>query len=330
MMDSSNSYTPNTITFEQLVELKKRKAVPISGLDIPNIAVPSHLASKKRSTEASDNLSTNIRYLFNSLTPDNIAAVKQQLRDTIVGKAKKVEDLDETADEILSNFVISESHIGNYMHLLNSISGICVFITPVSGSPDGKNNLSPSIGNLFLKKCRDLIFKSTSQDHIRSMASMDTDDDDQLDTFNRQKEKIINLIITICNLYEQRNTPNIKLTANQLIPLIKNIVTQHEMLQEKMKALGNPYDDDETVECEDEEEYEICRKMCNLYAEQLYTFIAKKGTEFVKDQTAFQGETLGNLVAVFKKEIVPTITEAYLVSKCEDLELILGLQSLTL
>jgi hypothetical protein len=308
----SRTITPQTISVAQFLAFKNQKVKPIDGLNIPNITVPPHLVSKKRHTEASDTLAINIRMLFNSLTSDNLAKIKKQLRETIVEKAKSSEMIEEIAQEILSNFIISEQNIKNYMHLINAISTACI-ILPTSGNT---KTVSPTIGNYFLGKCKDLIMNFISDSNIRKLAQMDLEDSDQLDIYNREREKINNLIITICCLYEQRNTANIKLTAIHLFDLIKNILNIYNSLQKKMSELGNPYEED----CTDEEEYELCRKMCSLYAEQLYTFMNKQAVEFNKDQTDVRGQKLEELTKRFRNEIVPTLTEAYLESKCETIK----------
>ena len=312
-MENSRNITPQTISVNQLIAFKKQKVKPIEGLNIPNIVIPAHLVSKKRQTEASNTLSINIRLLFNSLTIDNLAKVKEQLRETIIEKATSAELIEEIAQEILSNFIISEQNIKNYLHLLNAISPACVLMPPAPGIT---KNVSPTIGNYFLGKCKDLIFNSINDTNIRKLAEMDLDDFDQLDLYNREREKIINLITTICCLYEQRNTANIKLTAIHLFDLIKNILNAHKSLQNKMHELGNPYEED----CSNEEEYELCRKMCSLYAEQLYIFLSKQAKEFNKDQSEVKGQKMSELVERFKNEIVPSLSEAYLISKCESIE----------
>jgi hypothetical protein len=313
---TDNAYTSRTISVQKLIALMNQKVKPIDGLNIPNITVPQHLISKKRATEASDNIVVNTRHLFNSLTKDNIHSIKEQFRAAIVAKAKSVEMLDEIAQEILKNFIISEINIGNYMHLLNAVSPICVLLPGTQDKSGTGKNVSSTIGNFFLQKCKELIFKYISEDNIRSLAKMDLSDPDQEDAYGREREKIINLIITICYLYEQRHVSSTRLSALQLYYLIGNMFTSYNQLQQKMNELGNPYEGD----CSDEEEYEIIRKMCNLYAEQLYTFMAREAKEFSKDPDQIKGQTLKTLVGRFKLEIVPTLTEDFLISKCGDIQ----------
>lgn len=306
-----NFTNPKKISVNQLIAWKNQMVKPIDGLNIPKIVVPPHLVSKKRPTEATDTLIINIRQLFNSLTTDNIPQVKQQLRDTIFEKVKSEKSIDEIAQEILSNFLISEVNIKNYMHLLNAISPTCVLITNKDS-----DDRSPTIGKLFVQKCGDLIFNCISMKNIRQLALLDQDDLDEFDKYNREREKIINLIITICYLYKQRNTPNIKLTAFHLIPLMKIILNNYQTLQNKMKELGNPEE-----ECTDEEEYEICNRMCSIYAEQLYQFIYQELDEFKDDPTTTNsGETLMTMVERFRMEVIPTLNQAHLISKCNDLK----------
>ncbi len=309
-LQSGVKITPQTISVSQLLAFKKQKVKPIDLLNVPGITIPPHLISKKRHTEATDTLTLNIRMLFNSLTTDNLAKVKKQLREIIVEKAKNAEMIEEISQEVLSNFIISEQNIKNYMHLLNAISAACVLMPHVTGTT---KNVSPTIGNHFLGKCKDLILRSISDENIRKLAATDLDDPDQLDIYNREREKIINLIITICFLYEQRNTTNIKLTAIHLFDLIKNIMNAHDLLQARMRELGNPYEED----CSDEEEYELCRKMCSLYAEHLYTFMSRQASEFNKDDTDIKGHKMIELTERFRNEIVPLLSEAYLISKCD-------------
>jgi hypothetical protein len=314
--DTNSHITPSIISVQQLLTWKIQKAKPIDGLMIPNITIPAHLVSKKRQTEANDTLAINIRMLFNSLTSENLPKVKEQLRSTIVEKAKTPELIEEVAQEILANFIISEQNINNFMHLLNAVSAACVLIPQGINKIDNTRNVSKTIGNFFLQKCKDMIFKLIGNDNIRKLAKMDLDDSDQLDIYNREREKINNLIVTICTLYSQRKTGNLNLTAFQLYDLINTILTSYALLQTKLVELGDPYEGT----CTDEEEYELCRKMCSLYGEQLYMFMSKKAKDFSKDQTVVKGQTLAILINKFKNEIVPTLTENFLVSNCESIE----------
>ncbi|MEM0354203.1 MAG: hypothetical protein QXW79_01340 [Thermoplasmata archaeon] len=306
--------TPTKIYVKQFLAWKNQNVKPIDGINIPNITIPPHLMSKKRPTETVSTVSITIRHIFNSLTSDNIPDVREKLRTIIYTQIKNVEMLREVADEIFHNFIVSEQNIKNYMCLLNAIWNASILVQDSSGK-----NVSPTIGNLFLNKCKNMIFEFICEDNIRRIASLNTDDNDELDIYNRERDKIINLIITICYLYEQRKTSLIKVTAVQVFSVMEKIMNTYEKLQNKMKELGNPYNDED---CLDENEYEILRKMCTLYAEQIYTFLVREGKEFIADTTNVNGRTLKHLVERFRDEVFTTLTEPYLITKCKMLELL--------
>lgn len=310
---SSNTIKPERISIAQLRILKNKTVKPIDNV-IPNVTMPPHLLVKKRATETEDTLSTNIRQLFNSLTTDNIARVRENLRNVVCTKAQKIELLEEVAKEMLENFIIDEKNIPNYMHLLNAVWNASIWIQ----GPGSEKVISPSIGNYFLTKCKHMIHNFISEENIKKLAEIGVQDmnDDQLDFYNRERDKIINLIATICQLYKQRNTAFLKLTAMQLYPLITNILDSYEQCQRKMRELGNPY---ENEECEDENEFEICKKMCSLYAEQLYAFMFRLGKDFKNDPTQIKGQTMLHSIERFKNEVIPTLSEEYLRINCESL-----------
>lgn len=310
--------SPQSISIKQMITFRGRadQIKPIDDLNIPNITIPQNLMGKKRSTEINETITISIRHLFNSLTSDNISEIKQQLKNTIT-KAQNSEMIEEIAQEILSNFLISEKNIKNYMQLLNSVHMNCILLKSQNKQNDGTPNVTPTIGNYFLRKCGNMIFGYISEENIRRLAQLDQYNDDELDRYNREREKINNLIVTICCLYEQRKTSYIKLTSIQLYVLIDTILMYYQRCQSKMKELGNPYQNEQ---CSDESEYEILRKMCSLYAEQLYILMKNEAKEFINDQTIIKGNTLKKLVDRFRNEVIPTLTEAYLISKCESID----------
>lgn len=294
-----------TISIQEFLNYMNQPVVPIEGLNIPNITVPAHLVSKKRETQASDTISVNIRFLFTSLTAENLPQVKEELHRVICEKVKNAKMLEEVAHEIVDNFVKRGQNIKNYMHLLNMVSRQCLTLSD--------ENTTQTIGYYFLEKCRDMITVFISEDNIKKLAQMDQYDDDDLDAFNREREKINNLITTICCLYEQRHTSNIKLTAYQLYPLINNhILEKHSKYLNLIKDLDE-FDDD----------YQIYGKICNIYAEQIYVFLLNVGEDFLKDEPIQVKEKtykMKDIVEKFKTNILPNITESFLVSICNNLK----------
>lgn len=309
-MESNSSHkavplmNPAFITFQQLSEWKTRQVKPIEGLTIPNITIPDHLSTNK-----SDPVSISIRHLFNSLREDNIKKVTDQLRAVVYEKAKNMAVLNEISEEMLTNFLIYDQNIKTCMHMLNAIHNCSIIVS--------ENEKPKTIGALFLEKCKVQIYADIDENNIRMLAELNTDDIDQTDIYNRKREKINNLIITICNLYEQRTTVHIKLTGNHLYPVITRLLDTYQKLQQQLIALGDPYED----KCSDEKEYETIKKMCTLYAEQLYTFMSLEGGSFKTDPLVIKDQTMMTVVDRFNKEVVPTLTETYLIYKCKALGL---------
>lgn len=307
-----NTTRPKTIDIEYIRSVRNAVVKPVDGLKIPNIHFPSHLISKQRATEASDDITIDIRQLFTSLTLENVEKAKTNIRESIIAKAHTAKDIDDVSEEILMNFIVDERNINNYLKILNSISTACVVISEETAT---EKKVSPTIGNYFLGKCRKLIFELISVDNIRRLAELEQDDLDELDKYNKERIKIINLITTLCALYEQRNTTYIKLTATHLYSVLDHIFNEHEKIILRMKELGAPEED-----CEDEDEYEILKKMSIIYAEQLYVFLSKEAKNFLKDETNVKNSKISTMVDRFKNKVVPTITVSWLISQCELIE----------
>lgn len=294
---------------------------PIPGLgSIPNTVA---MDNSKKKTAISE-----IKVLFNSVTKINIDNVKKDLHTTIIGFLIKTtennvaEEMNGIANEILRNFIVSECNIKIYVQLLNAIFNIAVnHIDSVTGKPV----ISKSIAHYFINNCRALIFKYISEEHMRVLAMKNLDDDKEEDYYNREKAKICNLIITICSLYDQRNTTEIKLTAVQIYGVINAILIKYAELMLRMKKLGNPYEED----CEDEIEYECLSKMSRMYAEQIIVFLDAEYQSFINDKTVvqekvmmdgkivIQNKLLLDLVVAFRTNIYPNINEPHLIQKCE-------------
>ena len=323
-----NTVISQKISIDKLLSFKDREVKPIDGINIPNITVPQNLVSKKRPTEAPDTIIINIRNIFNTLTDSNIAVLKEQLRQIVYAKAQKPEMLSDIADEILEQFLVCEKNIKNYMHLLNAIWNVSILI---QNSPSEKKIVSPHIGIHFLNKCKDTIFKLISEENIRELGSLaepaESDpNSDEADKYYSGKDRITNLIIVLCFLYEQRNTVLIKLTAVQLYTVIKNILDSYTKYQKQMVKLGNPDDG----ECENEDEYEILARMCAINVDLLYTFFLRKGEDFLKDEIEIKDKTgkvtIKVLMDRFNKEVVPTFEQTlppsvkdYWISVCNDM-----------
>lgn len=303
-----NIYTPKKITVNQILNAYNKKVSPINGLNIPNIVVPSHLANKKRVTETTETVFTKIRTRFNIVTKDNCAEVRQELRQVVTENVQTVETIQQIAYELLENFIIgAKQNIDNYMVLLNAVGQSCVLIP---GST--KKTVSLTIGAYFLDKCKDKIYECVNPENVRKLALFDLDDDEEIDQYNREKEKIFNLITTICSLYKQRHICQMKVTAHHLKGLFIIMLTNHQKCRDTMVELGNPEE-----ECKDEAEYEINRKMASLYAEQFYEFMSNRAADFNKDTD--NNSAMPEIVSIFRRDVIPNMTEDFLKVKCESI-----------
>lgn len=295
------------------LDIKPEELIPIQGLNIPNVIIPSKLRGIIRSVSNDDPITIQIRQLLNSATIDNINVVTEKLKNLIVTKVQKESILEEIAKELFDNFLVSDKNIPMYLKLLNSVYAISISLAEDIEKKESRK-VSKSIGNYFLDECKNHFLFRTTETHLRKIVVLDQDDPDEADKYNRERDQINNIIITICSLYGQRETSYIRLNAVQVYQVFRRVLDLHKSFQEKMNKLGNPYEDEE---CDDEEEYENLRNMSTLCAEQLYTFISQKGTEFVNDKVEIKGETLSVLLERFRDEVIPNLVEDYLESKCK-------------
>lgn len=291
--------------------------MPISGLSIPKITMPNK--------NIQYSIITEIRKLFNIVTATNVDIVKTELKkiiiDSLVNKDSKEllsNKMNDIVNEILNNFIISDTKLlQTYTKMLNAIS--CVAIRSIN-TETGDPEQSEPIRSYFLKNCRTLIYKYICSENIKLMCMKNLDDIDEEDLFNKEKNKITNLIMTICSLYNQRNLDvDIKLTAIPVHGIIQHMLNECIIIISKMKELGNPYESDG---CLDEEAYIILNRMYTLYSELMLVFFDTEYASFatdttqIKDKTTGSNQTLSNIIFRFKQEIIPNLEEPYLLARC--------------
>lgn len=298
-----------TIPLVLLLRWKKQTTKPIDNLIIPALCTSITPNRTVRSTQITDTICTDIRFIFNSLTTDSLVLKKLQLTNVIIQKATNAVLLKEAATEILANFLVDDQNIALYLELFDCITKASIRIT---SSTD--NSTQMNMGNLFLQQCKQTIFEMIAESNIKHLATMDLDDLDVLDAYNRERTKITNLIITICCLYKRKNTSQLHLKSINIYNLMKEIYRLHQKCVVQMIQLGDPM-----IDCLNEEEYEMYRKMINLYTEQMYIFMKEAGSLFLEDTTSFGTVTIHQMVSLFKTQMMPTITENYLISICNEL-----------
>jgi len=306
-------YHPSNLSVNFFMSKMDSMIFPVTNLHIPNITVPSSLSTQKKRPIMKETISTYIRHLLNSVTTQNIDNLKKQLLSDINENVESEQSLDEIAEELLQSFIISgTTNINNYMQILNTI-WTATFRSFDMVTKESK--LSQTIGNLFLNKCKNKIFINISEANILILAQKDQYDDEELDFYNKEKEKILNLIVVLCKLYSQRPIKQtdpklIHLSALQMFPVVEIILNNYKKCQDKMKELGDPMED-----CTDEEQYEHMRIMCALYSEMIYVFFYYGISQFKNDVTKVRTITSSYLINRCKEEIIPTLSEAHMVVK---------------
>lgn len=291
------------IDYQTMLSYKDCSIQPIN-LNIGNINIPLSFQNVEKKS-----IITGIRALLNMLSDENISQVQEKIRDIIISKIPTVENLNEIAIELVDQFISSKDYIKKYITILNYIYNIKVL------KEDGIQKQSESIGNCFLRKCRELILANLDMGKINQLALYDLSDMDQLDEYNKEREKAINLIILLCSLYEQKNTSLIRLSALQIMPLLKQIVDCCHHLNNEMLALGDPY----AGECLDETKYFLLEKSLTLYVEYLYTFVSTSFISFSKDDTVINNTKMTYYINILRNEFAPKLTEPYLIAACSKL-----------
>lgn len=302
---------PTEITVEQILEFRKYVAKPIPNFIIPGIYIPPHLEEKTITFENLNTYIATIRKIMNTITDTTCPASIKKIEKIITENFRTSKDVESVAVEILENFLVSDRCLDLFMRILNTVSPYCVVIDKV------EKKTTKKIGEYFLSHCRSKIFGMINIDVVRELCLLDQDDIDQQDKYGKDMERTFNMINLLCELYSQRNTNNINVRAPQIGSAIHHIITVYRNLQNKLKELGDPYEG----ECQDEEEYMLVTRMCTVYGDLLYGFMNKQIASFMSDQNVINPDIgkLCNLVEIFKTEIIPSLTESYLISKCNDL-----------
>lgn len=172
------------------------------------------------------NINREIRVFFNTVTPDNVDEIKVALRTRLSTYLLNFNgDIDNEmkniTQEILQNFIVGGHDIDIYMQILNHIHTIAIDLV-------GILVYSKTIGDYFISACRDLISLYISKEYIRTLAIKNLDNEDENDAYNKAMGKIFNLIIVICMLHSQYDSPNLGISSVSFGSLIQNIRYYYE------------------------------------------------------------------------------------------------------
>lgn len=280
-----------------------------------------------------DAVISEVRKLFNIVAISNIEEIKRDLRTNLISHLTRIaqedvtEEMNEISLEILNNFIVFDTNIKINISMLNSIYNL---------APSNKDRNtgvmieSKPIAFYFVNNCREMFFKLISEENIQKLASLDQDDEDQLDIYTKEKNKIFNLISTMCALFDQRNNAkSIFLPLGSIYGSFNTLLQKYYGLTAKMNELGDPYDD--TVECTDPDTYDLLNAMRSIYLEFLIVFLKLEIKSFKDLNEIFTQEKrenggitiiekkLNHLLVEFKSKVYPLIKETYFRSRCDEL-----------
>lgn len=288
-------------------------------MGLPNINIPNNLMPRRFGTNESQ-IKSKVRELLNTVTKDTINASTNKLRAIIDeeskerGKNADVSMLKEIAQEFLDSFLVAGQRLNEYLHLLNSIHLIAIKESIIQDSKE-KIISSKTIGAYIIDFIKEKYMIMVDENNIRTMAMRNMDDPDEQDIFFKDEEKIINIITLICALYNQRDTTFIRLNITHIIIVFNKLLGFHS---NAMKLLSELDEDD------DEEEYDIRRRMASIYEKMMYTVLKTYSADMLKDTGSLprsdaSGKVIDriymkDLINKFKTEVVPKICESYLVT----------------
>ena len=325
-------YRPDKINgrvFLNLLENPNHTLFPIN-LGIPNLTIPNNMVPRQfGNTESSIKL--KVRELLNIVTKDSIIGTANKLRSVIDeetrerGKLANSSILKDIANEFLDTFLVSGKQLNEHLQLLNSIYMIAIK-EPSTQVSDAKPILSKSIGGFITDLLKEKYMSLVSESNVKAMAMRDVDNPDEQDLYYREEDKLINIISLICAMYNQRNTKNISLHSTHIIIILNKLLTSHANIIKNLKNLEN--NDDES---ENEEEYDIYRRMATIYEKCMYTVFKDYHKDMVNDKdplvkkdvdgNIIQTVLLKDLINMFKKNVIPHICEMYLISLVKSLNI---------
>jgi transcriptional regulator with PAS, ATPase and Fis domain len=306
------------IEVDQFMSRMTCKVKPIDTLHIPGITVPPHLTDKFFISN-DRTLRTEIRMLLNRLTLQNLQDVSRELHNIVKELAISEDSLKDIADEFMKCIIMCNTdgennyRIKEYLTVFSSIQNSALIV-----NVNGTRKSTLRIRDYFISCCKSKYSEISSLDYIKNLASKDIDDPQDADELATGREFFTNILLLLSFLYENRLTDNVNLGSSIMISILGGLVNNY------MKSCTNAEEAYHILEIMDTDEaehtYDIHKQMCSLYAEEIFVILENeikimKNDKFLNQQ----GVSLSNIIDKVFEEVLPTITESYLISKYDDL-----------
>lgn len=301
----TSTYKPKFISSKFFVANMDQKVPAIPDISIAKIVIPDHLLPVVTDNISVNSISKKIRYYFNNTTPQSLVIIKPKLSEYMSLNMTSLENYTEIVDEIFENFLVNSEVINDYMELLNHVQMIQY----------DDNGKIKTVGNGFINKCGQVAHDIISYKKIRELASYNLSNDDDLDKYNRYKDRVKNLFLTICSLYDQRHITKLSVNIEHIYPLISLMINYFMNCMRQLSTLSSKHGSDLELTRSNESDINLFKKMSNIYAGFIYIFIKREKYNFLQDTNRTkQNETMSSIVTMFEKNIVPKITDGALLS----------------
>lgn len=299
---------PKTIDIEVFRLCKKKldeAACPPSKMKIPGII------QNQANPLGNLGITEQVRVIINGTTSDSLEKMKRTLQVEVSKNAAKEADLDEIADIFLNFMIKAESPdksddpskvILMIMSLLNSVYA-------AASSEPTKGTASKTIGRFFLEKCRTTVFSKIQGKVIQEFAEKTEEGDDGTNEYLTFKSRLINLVVIICLMYEQRKQPKICIQFKQIHSVIEELFNLHKNSHEQWSKMKDSKDSNDRYKSR------VLRTICDTYAELLMEFLSRVKSSF-ELEAAENRDSAHKIQTRFQKQVVDTLPDGLIKTKC--------------
>ena len=292
---------PTQIQIDILQDWLQDSLTPIK-FPAPGVVIPSDMQIQSATADPI----VKIRSLFNDVNDNNWQTISTKMREAVQDAINLHKTVEKSAQEIFNNFKVCNDMIANYIILLNACKNMRY-----------ANSTEMPLSEYFVKNCIAYLRDVLNEASIAEMCEYDQDDIDELDKYNKTQSMTCTLIATVCQLYNEPNKNNTQVDRCLIYPIVNDLMTRYILARGLMNDIGDVYSQDFAGTDQDYDDYELHNKKCVLLASYIIKFMSQSYHVFIQDTTPIprfgKVYTMPTLAEKFKQQVVPLITESYMV-----------------